>query len=107
MVPDLLRFIQAIKQEDTAGAGVFEHIKTFEQRELVAGDELGLVLSYQVGSVDGLWPKAQMGNGHRTRFFGVVDEVALCIILRLLANNLDRVFVGPHGSIRANAPEDE
>ena len=56
--------------------------------------------------MNGMLSEAQMRDRHGTRFFGVVDEVSLRIVLGLFANDFDRVLVCPHCSVRAQAPED-
>ena len=49
--------------------------------------------------------ETQVGNGDRTRFFGIVDKVTLCVVVGLLTDNFDRVFVRADGAIRAKPPE--
>ncbi len=67
----------------------------------MAGDKIGLPAPNQIGSVNSAWPEAQVGDGDRPRFLGVIDEVALGIIVGLLADDLDGVFVGSYRAIRA------
>jgi len=71
----------------------------------VAGNKVGIAQPNQVRGADFAGTKAQVGNGHRTGFLGVIHKVTLCAIFSLLTNDLDRVFVGAHGTIGAQAKE--
>jgi hypothetical protein len=46
-----------------------------------------------------------MGNGLRTRFLRVVDEIALGVKLRVVTDDLDRVLVGADRAVRAQPVE--
>ena len=70
----------------------------------MARDELSL--TDQIGRADRLRAEAQVGNRHRAGFFRVIDEVALCIVVGFLADDLDAVLVGADGAVRAEAEED-
>ena len=48
---------------------------------------------------------AQVRDGDRARLLRVVDEVALRVEIGLLADDLDRVLVGAHGAVGAEAVE--
>ncbi len=50
VVPDRVRAVRRVEQEDGAGGGVLEHVDLVEELELVAGDEAGLL--DQVGRAD-------------------------------------------------------
>ena len=50
--------------------------------------------------------EAEVGDGHRPRLLGVEDEVALGEEVGLLADDLDRVAVGAHSAVRAEAVEE-
>ena len=89
-----------------SGSRIFEDIEALQERELVAGDKVGLTVTDQVGRMNGMRPEAQMRDRHRTRLFRVIDKVALRIVVGLFANDLDRVLVRAHGAVRAQAPED-
>ncbi len=69
----------------------------------VAGDEVGLV--DQIGRADGLRAEAQVADGDHPGLLGVVDEVALGVVVGVLADDLDGVLVGPHGAVAAQAVE--
>src|SRR5439155_8658383 len=103
MIPDILWPVKAIEQENPTWPGVFKYIDSFRECELVTGYKIGLAVTYQVRSVDGAWSKAQVRGCYRSRFLRVVNEVALRIILCLLTDDLDRVFVGSYRAIRAEA----
>ncbi len=105
IIPDGIWSIDAVEEEDTSRPGVLEYIETLQEGELVACDKAGLTGANQIGRVDGIRPEAQVRDGDRPRFLGVVDEVALCIVAGLLADNLDRILVGSHRAIRAQPPE--
>ena len=73
-VPDLVMRINAVEQEHTAGFGIFQHVQPFQEGELMAGDEIGIMPSDQVGSADRFGSKAQVRDGYGAGFFGVVDR---------------------------------
>ena len=50
--------------------------------------------SDQIRSADRLMPEAQMRDSDTTGFFRIVGEVSLRIHIRMVADNLDRAFVG-------------
>src|SRR3970282_502830 len=104
MVPDLLRPVRAVQQEDRSWRSVLENVIAFQEIELVARYEIRLI--DEIGGIDGAWPKAQVRDGNCAGFLGVVYDVALSVILSFLANNLNRVLVGLYRSVRAQAEED-
>jgi hypothetical protein len=58
-----------------------------------------LALFNQVGGADGVWPKPQVGHGDRAGLLGVVDKVALGVVVRIFADDFDGVLVGPHRTV--------
>ena len=70
----------------------------------MAGHEVGS--GNEIVGADGLRAEAQMRNRHRAGFLRVVDEIALSIIVGVLANDLDRVLVRAHRAVRAQPVED-
>ena len=54
----------------------------------------------------GVWLDAQVRNRDRAGLLGVVDEVALGVEIGFLADDLDRVLVGAHRTVRTEAIED-
>ncbi len=65
----------------------------------MATDEIGRL--HQIGRADRFRPKPQMGNGLRTGFLGVVDEIPLGVKVGIVADDLDRVLVGADRAVRA------
>ena len=41
VIPDFIRAVDAVEQEDAAGLGILEHVEPLQEGELVAGDEIG------------------------------------------------------------------
>ncbi len=103
MVPDFIRAERAIEQERSSRHQRAQHVVALEEDPLVAGDEVGF--RNQVGGVNGLRSEAQVRHRHRARLLRVVDKIALRVIVGVLADNLDGILVGAHGSIRAQAVE--
>ena len=85
------------------GPRVEQGLVALEERPDVAGDEIGLV--HEVGGADGLRTEAQVAHGEHAGLLGVVDEVALHVVARVLADDLDRVLVRPDGAVGAQAVE--
>ena len=105
MIPNFVRTIDAVQQENAVGFGIFEHVELLQESELVAGDEIGIVVADQVRRVDRFGAKAQVRNGHGAGFLGVVDEIALREIAGFLADDLGGVLVGAHCAISAQTEE--
>ena len=103
IVPDFILAVGRGEKECGAGGRGGKHVHLLEERELVAGDETGL--RNQVGALDGLFAEPEVGNGRCSRLFRVVHEVALRVVFRRAADHLDRVLVGAHRSVRAEAVE--
>src|SRR6516162_6321124 len=104
MVPYLTGFVGAIEQEGSARLGDAEDVEPLQEGKLVTGDETGPV--DQVGGADRLGSEAKVRDRRRTGFLGVVNKVALSVIVRFLADDLDAVFIGANGAVRAEAIED-
>ncbi len=105
VVPNFIRPINAVEQENTIGTGIFEHVVLLEEAELMAGQEVGFVLRYQVGRLDGLRSKPEVRNCHRTRFLGVILEVTLGVVVSLFTDDLDRVLIRSHCAVCTQAKE--
>ena len=60
---------------------------------------------YIVGRFDGLVTEAQMRDRYAPGFFGIILEISLYIFIRMIADDLDGVFVGTYGTVCAQAPE--
>ena len=105
MVPHLIRAIGAVEQEGCPRLGHFEHVVLLEEAELVASHKAGRSFQNEIGGMDGLWAKAQMGDGNRPRLFGVVDEVPLGVQIGVFADDFDGVFVRADSAVCAQAVE--
>ena len=69
----------------------------------MAGHEVSL--RAQVRAADEVRTEPQMRDRHRAGLLGIVDEVALCVVGGVTADNLDRVLVGADRSVRAETVE--
>ena len=101
VIPHFFRAIDAVQQERCARLGGLEHVIALEERELVARDKVRR--ADQVRCVNGARPKAQVRDRHRAGFPRVVVEKALRVIFGVFADDADRVVVGAHRAIRAQA----
>ncbi len=113
LVPHLFRRVGAVQQEGGSVSSGSQYIELLDKVKLMAGDEVGRL--DEIRCLDWVGPKPQMGNGARTRFLGVIDEIALGVPRGLLADDLDGVLVrtdgpvctetiekGPHRALRLN-----
>ena len=69
----------------------------------MTGDKLGL--PQKIGRPDGPGPEPEVRDGDRPGLLGIIDVIALGEIVRLFPDDLDRIFVGPHCSVRTKAEE--
>ena len=69
----------------------------------MAGDKVCNV--DKVGGLDGLLAKAQVRDRDAAGLLGVVAEVALGVHIRMVADDLDGVFVGANRTIRTKTKE--
>jgi len=104
VVPDLIRPIGTVQQEDRSGRSSGKEIHALQEGELVAGHEVRL--ADEVGGADGVGAEAQVRCGDGTGLARVVDEVALRVVGRLRADDLDGVLVCADGPIRAQSIEE-
>ena len=102
-VPGFVGAEGAVEQEGAAFDECAEHVVALEEYPLVAGDEVGF--GDEIGGVDGIGAEAQMRGGHGAGFLGVVDEVALSVVGRVFADDLDGVLVRADGAVGAEAVE--
>ena len=103
LVPDLVGIEGAVEQEGGAGFGELQHVDAFQEGELVAGHEIRL--GDEVAGADRLGAEAQVGGGDGAGLLGIVNEVALGVVVGLFADDLDGVLVGADGAIRAESVE--
>src|SRR5437867_11706082 len=59
----------------------------------------------QVGALDRLWTKTQVRHSHRSGFLRIVNEIALRVIGRFFADDLDRILVGTNSTVGAESPK--
>ena len=59
----------------------------------------------QVRSLNRSLAKAQVGYSNTTGLFGIIEEVALCIHIGMVADNLNGVLVSANGAVGAQTPE--
>ena len=103
VVPDLVRAVGAVQEERRPRQGHREHVDPLGELELVAGHEVRLV--DEVRALDRPRAEADVRGGDRTGLPRVVDEVALRVHRRVLADDLHRTAVGAHGAVAAQAEE--
>ena len=103
-VPRLGGPVLRVQEEDGARRGRLEHVVAVEERLLVARDEVRA--PHEVRRADRPRPEAQVRDGDGARLLRVVDEVALREVVRLLADDLDRVLVRADGAVGAEAVEE-
>ncbi len=93
----------AVQQERRAVLRHRQHIQALQKIELMAGHETGA--RNQIAGADRPGAEAEMRNGHRARFFRVVNEITLRVIIGIFADNLDGILIGADGAVRAQAVE--
>ena len=103
MVPNLVRAVKRIQQERCARPRGPEHVHALEEGELVAGHEARV--ADEVARMDRLGAEPQVRDSDRAGFLRVVDEIALRVVVRILADDLDGVLVRADRAIRAEAVE--
>ena len=103
LVPDLVGTERRVQEEDPARDRLARHVVLVEEDELVAGDEVRPL--DEVRGTDLPRPEAQVRDRDRAGLLRVVDEVALGVVVRLLADDLDRVLVRADGAVAAEAEE--
>src|SRR5713226_6350703 len=103
MVPDFVRAKRAVEQKNAARNQGAEHVIALEENPLMAGHEVGF--GNQVAGADRLRSKPQVRDGHGARLFGVIDEVALRVVVGTLAYDLDGVLVRANGAISTQTVE--
>ena len=96
-----LRRERRIEQERPARHQRLDHIISLEKHGLMARDEIGA--GHQIRGTDRLRPEAQVGNRHRAGFLGVINEVALRVIIRAFADDLDGILICADRAVRAQA----
>ena len=103
VLPDLFGGVGRSEQERRARLGLREHVVLLDEGEVVARDEVRV--GAEVRAADGRRAEAQVGGGEAARLLGVVLEVALRVVVRVGADDLDRVLVGADRAVGAEAVE--
>ena len=93
----------AVQEEHAAVLDIVHHVVVRDVRRVVARHEIRLV--DEVGGFDGLVPEPQVRNGKTARLFGIVEEIALRVLVGMVADNLDGVFVRADRAVAAQAVE--
>ena len=104
VVVQLVEVPLAVDHIHAAGLDVLHHLEALGHiAGVVAGHEVSLVDI--VGGTDGLVAEAQVADGDAAGLLGVVLEVRLNILVGMVTDDLDGVFVGAHGTVAAQTPE--
>ena len=99
----LFRFPHAVQYEGPSGFQPFQNIVFFDVGLVVAGYEVRFV--DEVSGLDGVLTESQVRYGQTAGFFGVIGEVALCIQVRIVADDLNGALVGTDGTVGTQTPE--
>ena len=94
----------AVDQEGAARLDVADHLEALDDvAGVVASDEVGL--GDVVRRADRGVAKAQVADGDAAGLLGVVLEVGLDVLVRVVADDLDGVLVRTDGTVAAETPE--
>ena len=93
----------AVEKERTARNKVLNHRIFVDIGGIVASDEVCLI--DQVSGLDRGFTETKVRNGDTAGLLRVVGEVALCVHIGVVADDLDGVLVGTYGTVSAEAPE--
>ena len=94
----------AVYEEGSAGFDVAYHLKTLGNiRWVVARHEV--CLGDIVRRANSVIAEAQVADGDTTGLLGVVLEICLNVLVGMITDNLDGVFVGANRTVAADAPE--
>ncbi len=92
LIPNLVCRVRAVQKEGATIFGVLEHVDLFQERELVACNKVSLGNEIRLANL--LWSKAQVAYRVSAGLLGIVFEIPLCPVARLVADDFDRVLVG-------------
>ncbi|MND94186.1 hypothetical protein D3C80_863960 [compost metagenome] len=101
--PGLFGTIGSIEQENAAGFQALRHLVSIDKLQLVAADKVGA--THQIGRVDGLFADAQVGYRQASGLFRVINEIALGIHGRAVADDFDVVLGRGNGAVTAKTVE--
>ena len=96
--------VHRVEQERTAGLQALQHVVLVHVRGHVARHEVGR--GHQIGRRDGQVAEAQVRRGVAARLLRVVGEIGLAVLVGRAADDLDRVLVGTHRAVGAQAEEE-
>ena len=92
-----------IQQKNAIIFNTFEHIITSDKRLIMISNKISVF--NQIFRLNGRGTKTKMWTGNSTGFFWIVLEVALCIHIGIVTNNLNRVLICTNRTIRTKSPE--
>ena len=93
----------AVQYKGTARLQAFQQIILIDIGWSVAGNVVGV--GNQIRLADWVRAETKVGNGYASGLSGVIGEIALCIHVRVIADNLDGILVGTDSTIGTKAPE--
>ena len=64
----------------------------------MAGDKVRVV--HKVARVNRIGTKTQVAGRDSSGFLGVVFKIPLCVVIRILTDNFNGVFIRTNGSVR-------
>ena len=99
-----LGVVHRVQKERTARLEPLQHVVLVHVRRHVARHEVGR--RNQIGRRDGAVAETKVRRGVAARLLRVVGEVSLTILVGRTADDLDRVLVGTHRTVGAEAEEE-
>ena len=93
----------AVEQEASVGLQLGDDVVLGQIGLVVAGHKVGI--AHIIGGADGLLAEAQVTLGNAEGLLGVILKVSLAVHICGVADNLNGVLVGTHGTVGAKAPE--
>ena len=99
--PDFVLAKRRVEQERSARHQAAQHFVAVQKFRQMARDEIGA--RNQIRRTNRLRTEAQMRNRHRAGFLRVINEIALRVIVRFLADDLDGIFVRADRAVCAEA----
>ena len=103
MFLQLLEVPRTVEQEGTTGFDVLDDVELFNIGSQMTGHEVGLCDI--VRGFDLIFAKTQVADGDTAGLLRVILEVSLDLHIGVVADDLDGIFVGTHGTVTAQAPE--
>ena len=100
---ELLNVPTAVEQEGAALFEILNDLILVHIGGVMAGNKVSL--GDVVGGFDRGLAETQVGYGQAAGLFGVIGEVALCVHIGVVADDLDGVLVGTDGTVCAQTPE--